>query len=266
MPPKMVQTRTVRLHPLRRPDPLNRDQLDAEQPLEVSVRVTEDEQKTDERSPADADLRRRGDLFGSYGKRPRAFGRQGNLPIRPIAVEPPMFGQRLHPPKSQVSLQRERLRGLYAELWMVFSDPAYPQNGVPIRYEDVDEPLIRLGNNAIISVDGSSGAFVFREDNGSGSSDTITTSDIDRLMDFLVAHLTRMEGSPQGGLAHVEKSVGRSIEDVERVLVLSTLRHCQGNRTVTARMLGISLRTLRNKLHAYWARLIAESEAAQNAR
>lgn len=266
MPPKMVQSPTMRLHPLRRPEPLNRDHLHTEKPLEVSVRIMDDEQKTTERKSVDADLGRRGALYGSYGRRHRAFGRQGSLPARPNVAEPPSFGQRLHPPKPQISLQRERLRGLYAELWMVFSDPAYPQNSVPIRYEDVDEPLIRLGSDAVISVDGSSGAFVFREDTGTGSADTITTSDIDRLMDFLVAHLTRMEGSPQGGLAHVEKSVGRSIEDVERVLILSTLRHCQGNRTVTARMLGISLRTLRNKLHAYWARLIAESEAAQNPR
>lgn len=45
--------------------------------------------------------------------------------------------------------------------------------------------------------------------------------------------------------------VGRTIADVERALILDTLDHCKGNRTHTANILGISVRTLRNKLHSY---------------
>ena len=44
--------------------------------------------------------------------------------------------------------------------------------------------------------------------------------------------------------------VGTSIEDVERDLVLETLSNTHGNRTETARLLGISVRTLRNKITA----------------
>jgi transcriptional regulator with GAF, ATPase, and Fis domain len=40
---------------------------------------------------------------------------------------------------------------------------------------------------------------------------------------------------------------------VERRLILKTLEHCAGNRTRTARVLGISLRSLRNKLRDYAA-------------
>lgn len=47
--------------------------------------------------------------------------------------------------------------------------------------------------------------------------------------------------------------VGRSIEDVERELILGTLEHCLGNRTHAANILGISIRTLRNKLKEYGA-------------
>jgi DNA-binding NtrC family response regulator len=45
--------------------------------------------------------------------------------------------------------------------------------------------------------------------------------------------------------------VGRTVADVERDLILETLRHCLGNRTHAANILGISIRTLRNKLNAY---------------
>ena len=45
--------------------------------------------------------------------------------------------------------------------------------------------------------------------------------------------------------------VGRTIADVERHLILDTLASCHGNRTHAARILGISIRTLRNKLNEY---------------
>jgi two-component system response regulator FlrC len=45
--------------------------------------------------------------------------------------------------------------------------------------------------------------------------------------------------------------VGRTVADVERDLILETLKHCLGNRTHTANILGISIRTLRNKLNEY---------------
>ena len=45
--------------------------------------------------------------------------------------------------------------------------------------------------------------------------------------------------------------VGRTVESVERDLIISTLKHCLGNKTHAANILGISIRTLRNKLHAY---------------
>jgi len=45
--------------------------------------------------------------------------------------------------------------------------------------------------------------------------------------------------------------VGRTMADVERDLIMETLKHCLGNRTHTANILGISIRTLRNKLNEY---------------
>ena len=45
--------------------------------------------------------------------------------------------------------------------------------------------------------------------------------------------------------------MGRTVSDVERALILDTLTHCLGNRTHAANILGISIRTLRNKLKLY---------------
>jgi DNA-binding NtrC family response regulator len=51
----------------------------------------------------------------------------------------------------------------------------------------------------------------------------------------------------------VEKSllIGRTVASVEKDLILNTLDHCSGNRTHAAHILGISIRTLRNKLKEY---------------
>ncbi len=45
--------------------------------------------------------------------------------------------------------------------------------------------------------------------------------------------------------------VGMPMADVERDLILATLRQTGGNRTHAAHVLGISIRTMRNKLSTY---------------
>ena len=57
--------------------------------------------------------------------------------------------------------------------------------------------------------------------------------------------------------------VGRTVAEVERDLILETLKHCLGNRTHAANILGISIRTLRNKLNEYSATRHAGAAAAR---
>jgi len=59
------------------------------------------------------------------------------------------------------------------------------------------------------------------------------------------APLASGDGSATAGL------VGRTVANVERDLIIDTLKHCFGNRTHAANILGISIRTLRNKLRQY---------------
>ena len=45
--------------------------------------------------------------------------------------------------------------------------------------------------------------------------------------------------------------VGQTVAEMEQSLIIDTLGHCLGNRTHAANILGISIRTLRNKLKEY---------------
>ncbi len=84
-----------------------------------------------------------------------------------------------------------------------------------------------IGPEAIMMPDGS--AFV------TASPSTVSTE----------STATDAQGEAGGAL------VGRTVADVEKDLILNTLEHCLGNRTHAANILGISIRTLRNKLKLY---------------
>ena len=45
--------------------------------------------------------------------------------------------------------------------------------------------------------------------------------------------------------------IGSTVEAIERELVLQTLARYDGNRTRAARVLGLSVRTMRNKIRQY---------------
>ena len=47
--------------------------------------------------------------------------------------------------------------------------------------------------------------------------------------------------------------IGSTVGEIERELVLQPLARCNGNRTRAARVLGVSVRTLRNKIRQYSA-------------
>ncbi len=63
------------------------------------------------------------------------------------------------------------------------------------------------------------------------------------------SHLPHPE--PDGARARVSVSVGTSIAEMERRLIHATLEHCAGRREKAAEMLGVSPKTLYNRLRAY---------------
>ena len=67
------------------------------------------------------------------------------------------------------------------------------------------------------------------------------------------ADLVLANGERLTAVANVEVAslVGRTVEEVERALILRTLERCHGNRTSASGILGISVRTMRNKLKTF---------------
>jgi transcriptional regulator with PAS, ATPase and Fis domain len=54
------------------------------------------------------------------------------------------------------------------------------------------------------------------------------------------------------GVSHeIRMSVGATLDEIERTFILATLRHFEGDKRRAADVLGCSLKTLYNKLHAY---------------
>jgi DNA-binding NtrC family response regulator len=65
------------------------------------------------------------------------------------------------------------------------------------------------------------------------------------------ARAAQAAGTANYGEANLAAFVGHTVAEVEQKLILGTLTHCFGNRTHAANILGISIRTLRNKLKEY---------------
>jgi DNA-binding NtrC family response regulator len=57
--------------------------------------------------------------------------------------------------------------------------------------------------------------------------------------------------APPDGNRAIFVPVGSSLAQAERELILATLEDCEGNKTRAAVVLGISLKTLYNRLNTY---------------
>lgn len=82
--------------------------------------------------------------------------------------------------------------------------------------------------------------------------DAIRMPDGSRVEDAVATGVADISGRAAMAAEAVTRSfVGCTVSDMERDLILETLNHCLGNRTHAANILGISIRTLRNKLKEY---------------
>lgn len=195
-------------------------------------------------------------LSGSYGPQSenRVFGRRNADRATTNALRPTTFGKRTRRPNNGVPLQRIRLAQLQAQLVQVFQDPAFPEDAPECALVGTkDRPQLRIGGRALVAVDEATGQLVFVETTGR-SATTVITADDDRLIDHILGHFCGQapHDTPLRTSRAARSLVGQTLQEIERHVILQTLRHCGGNRTRTARMLGVSLRTVRNKLRTYW--------------
>lgn len=163
------------------------------------------------------------------------------------------FGKRLNPPCQSLSLQHARLSRLQFELHALFDDEFGPQKTPSFRLGGGDAPRLLIGETATILIDAESGLFVFREEVPCSGVIVVTASD-ERLIDHIICHLAAdlQEAGTETANQASRMLVGQTLAAVERRLVLQTLRHCHGNRTRAADMLGVSLTTIRGKLRECW--------------
>jgi DNA-binding NtrC family response regulator len=68
------------------------------------------------------------------------------------------------------------------------------------------------------------------------------------------AEMPTLPNSQDGGSSdahNIHMPIGATLEQIERTFILATLKHFEGDKRRTADVLGCSLKTLYNKLHAY---------------
>jgi len=76
----------------------------------------------------------------------------------------------------------------------------------------------------------------------------------------LRSYIPRSNGSDLTEIHALRIPVGTNLADVERWLIFATLKKCSGNKTRAAALLGVSLKTLYNRLNAYRAQGVALDE------
>jgi DNA-binding NtrC family response regulator len=85
----------------------------------------------------------------------------------------------------------------------------------------------------------------------SALSDRAITAEVDGQQQGAESPNNNEEDMMEKELRKRNELVGRTVASVEKELILDTLDYCLGNRTHAANILGISIRTLRNKLKQY---------------
>lgn len=161
---------------------------------------------------------------------------------------------------------RERPNDI-AQLSQFFADKFAEQNGMPKK--KISAPALELMKKSswrgnIRELENTMHRAILMSMDDEIESDAINLSDGGILSNALYVPSATQAPSLSGvggGTSHqhtapkntemIETLIGRTIADVERDMILNTLDHCLGNRTHAANILGISIRTLRNKLNQY---------------
>ena len=139
-------------------------------------------------------------------------------------------------------------------------------NGLPQRPIAVDARKLLLGNawrGNVRELENTMHRAVLLASGPDIAAAAVLTPEGEALASSAVGSRDAAGRAAQTAEAMTRSLVGHTVADVERELILDTLDHCLGNRTHAAKILGISIRTLRNKLSEYTAAGIAVAEPGQ---
>ena len=70
-------------------------------------------------------------------------------------------------------------------------------------------------------------------------------------MEGMSETLQNIEGMLDEIQDYYEENGNLKLNEIERIFILNALKLCNNNRTKTAKMVNISIRTIRNKLNEY---------------
>ena len=114
-----------------------------------------------------------------------------------------------------------------------------------LRAESISTPVIACGVNA----DAQMAVAAIH----AGARDYVPLPPDRELIAAALMTVAAQEASERGIASGIDALVGQSVASVERDLILKTLARCGGNRTSASAILGISVRTMRNKLREFTA-------------
>lgn len=114
-----------------------------------------------------------------------------------------------------------------------------------LKTEQIDTPVIACGIDAPASV---AVAAIH-----AGARDYVPLPPDSELIAAALMTVAAQETGTGDEARGIDSLVGQSVAAVERDLILKTLERCQGNRTSASAILGISVRTMRNKLREFSA-------------
>lgn len=114
-------------------------------------------------------------------------------------------------------------------------------------------PHLIMGHRITIEIDLSSGFLLFIE-RDERSNHIFGTFEKVKLIEHVLKYAAiqcAADGHDSGTHNSNNTLIGKSIKEIERDIIINTLNHCQGNRTRAAKILNISVRTIRNKIQLY---------------
>lgn len=177
----------------------------------------------------------RGETFVAAGREESAVRRAARLALS---------GQCTAPNEGDLALHRQRLDDIGAELNLLFAYRLEAEDCFAKLSETV-EPVLVLGKSTglalTVEIEPQTGFFVLCEESGQMPCVLVTAS-AERLVDQIVSIASSAHRclAPRTVDGAIDVLVGQSIDEVERRLVLRTMRYFRGNSAQAAFALGVS--------------------------